>query len=95
MMPSRRHSDHIKILIAMFLDWIEDRNMDKHLAAIAIFCVSVRITEWAIGFATEHWAKSGLETAAIIGSLTGPWSVDQTYALKYWFASIDSTLKES
>jgi uncharacterized membrane protein len=69
-------------------DWFEKRNIDKHIGAIAIFGITVMITNWAMGYANAHPEKSGVDIGAIIASLTAPWSFAQTFALKYWFESV-------
>lgn len=74
---------------ARFWDWVDERQIDRHVASLAIFAVTWRLTTWAMAFASAHPDKSGLEVAAIIAALTGPWSIAQAAALRFYFDSRD------
>ena len=70
-------------------DWFDNRQIDRHIASVAIFAVTWKLTEWAMTYAALHPDKPGLEVAAIIAALTGPWSLAQAAALKFYFDSRD------
>lgn len=85
----RRWTDSWVGRCANLWDWFDRRQIDRHLASIAIFAVTWKLTEWAMAFAGSHPEKPGLEIAAIIAALTGPWSLAQAAALKFYFDSRD------
>jgi hypothetical protein len=66
-------------------DWIDKRDIDKHLLSMGIFYGTVKLTEWAMAFAQAHPDKPGLELAAIIGAVTGPYMALQAAAVKFYF----------
>ena len=75
--------------LARFWDFIDNRAIDKHVASICIFSVTWKLTEWAMTYATTNADKFGVEIAAIIAALTGPWTIAQAAALKFYFDSRD------
>lgn len=68
-------------------DWIDRRDIDKHLLTMAVFWGTAKLTEWAMVFAATHAAKPGLEIAAIIAAVTTPYMALQAAAIKYYFES--------
>jgi hypothetical protein len=74
-------------LLGAFWDWIDARDIDKHAVSIFIMAGTWKVTEWAMNFAEAHHSMSGLEMAAIIGAVLGPYSLLQGAAIKYYFES--------
>lgn len=70
-------------------DFIDARDIDKHVVSLVILWGTWSITRWAMGFAAAMAAMkvSGLEIAAIIGAVIGPYSMLQGYALKVYFGA--------
>ncbi len=66
-------------------DWIDQRQIDKHLLSLGVFWGTVKLTEWAMAFAALHADKPGLEIAAIIAAVTAPYMALQAAAIKYYF----------
>lgn len=80
--PKRRAED--RGLITRFYDWIDERQVDKHFVSLAILAGTVRVTEWAMGYASGS-ARPGLEVAAIIAAVTAPYMALQAAAIGFYF----------
>lgn len=65
-------------------DWVDKRDIDKHAVSLFIMWGTWKLTEWAMQFAT-HGDRPGLEVAAIIGAVAGPYLALQGFALKWYF----------
>ena len=85
----RRWTDGWLHKCASLWDWFDNRQIDRHLASLAIFFLSWKITSWAMGYADLHPDKSGVEVGAVIAALMLPWSAAQAAALKFYFDSRD------
>jgi hypothetical protein len=72
-------------------DWIDKRDVDKHAVSLAVLYGTKVLTDWAMAFAALHADKSGIELAAIIGAVTGPYMVLQGACIKFYFESRPST----
>ena len=68
-------------------DWIDARDIDKHAVSLGVFYGTIKITEWAVSYANAAAAlgRSGLETAAVIGSVVAPYMALQGAAIKFYF----------
>lgn len=89
MNDARRKTDTWIGRCANLWDWFDGRQIDRHVASLAIFAVTWKMTEWAMAYATLHPDKAGLEVAAVIAALMGPWSIAQAAAIKFYFDSRD------
>ena len=87
--PHRRSIDTWLERANLFWNWVDARQIDRHVVAGIILTVSTWIVWWATHFADTHPDKTGIELAAIIGAVMVPWAPMQTFALKYWFESRD------
>lgn len=90
MIEHRRETDKgwlcwIALRASQTWDFIDQRDIDKHLMAWAIFGMTCYITKWALDFVWIYPDKSGLETAAQIGAVMAPWSAVQMYVVKQYF----------
>lgn len=65
-------------------DWIDKRDIDKHLVSLAILTGTVFITRWAMRYA-EHGDRPGLEVAAIIAAVSAPYMALQAAAIAFYF----------
>lgn len=87
--PQRRRTDSVfGALIksgAAVWDFIDRRQIDKHLVSLVILYGTVKMTEWAMGFAAALGAKPGLEVAAVIAAVTAPYMALQAAALAFYF----------
>lgn len=67
-------------------DWIDKRDIDKHIVSVAILYGTVQQVAWAMAFAAAS-PRPGLEVAAIIAAVTTPYAALQAAALKFYFES--------
>lgn len=65
-------------------EWIDKRDIDKHVVSIFIMVGTMRMTDWAMKFA-ETGDRPGLEVAAIIGAVTAPYMALQAAAIAFYF----------
>ena len=73
--------------VSRIWDWLDQRQMDKHVLSLGVFCGTVKLTEWAMVFAAAQHEKPGMEVAAIIAAVTAPYMALQAAAIKYYFES--------
>ena len=81
--PRRRSEDTGWITRAW--DWIDARDIDKHFVSLAILGGTIRISEWAMTYASAETDKSGLEVAAVIAAVTAPYMALQAAAIGFYF----------
>jgi hypothetical protein len=67
-------------------DWIDQRDIDKHIVSLIILAGTAHVTLWAMHYA-ETGNRPGLEVAAIIAAVTAPYMALQGAAIKFYFAS--------
>ena len=77
--------------LEQFWDWIDKRDIDKHVVSLAVLYGTKIMTSWAMAFAAAHADKSGLELGAVIAAVTGPYMGLQAAAIKFYFDSRPST----
>jgi hypothetical protein len=68
--------------VTFLWDWIDNRQIDKHLVSIAVLYGTWRLTEWAMIFATSHPDVNG---AAVIAAVTAPYAALQGASIKFYF----------
>jgi len=66
-------------------DFVDARDIDKHLISIVILIGTAKVTGWAFRFAEAHMDKSGAELALVIASVTAPYMALQAAALGFYF----------
>jgi len=66
-------------------DWIDSRDIDKHVLSVGIFYGTVKLSSWAMAFAMLHADKPGIEIAAIIAAVTAPYMALQAAAISFYF----------
>ena len=74
----------IALRAQQFWDWIDKRDIDKHVASVAILIGTGLVTTWAMGYA-ETAERPGLEVAAIIAAVLAPYMALQAGALAWYF----------
>lgn len=82
--PQRRETDGWFGWLTRIWDWIDKRDIDKHVSSWVIIYGTLRITEWCFQYARDF---PNMETAAIIAAITVPWSALQMASLKWYFDS--------
>ena len=70
-------------------DWVDKRQIDRHAVSLAILYGTVKVLQWAMGFAAEHPDIDGLHMAAIMGAVTAPYMALQGAAIKFYFEARD------
>lgn len=68
-------------------DWVDARQVDKHIASAIILLGTIQVTQWAMTYATAHTDKSGIEIAAIIAAVLVPYNALQAAALSFYFSA--------
>lgn len=68
-------------------DWIDKRDIDKHVVSVVIMLGTIKILEWATGYADRHADKSGLEVAAVMAAVLAPYMALQAAAISFYFKS--------
>lgn len=76
---------NISYWLTRIWNFIDERDIDKHIVCLAIFYGSFRVMRWSFEFAQKLDTQPGLEVAAIIGSITVPLTVILPFALKFYF----------
>lgn len=75
-------------------DWIDKRDIDKHIVILYILYGTKILTDWAMLFSITNAARPGIEVAAIIAAVTGPYMGLQAAAIKWYFESRPTSAKE-
>lgn len=74
--------------VASFLsscwDFIDKRDIDKHAICWSVFYVTIKLLIWTCHFAATS-PRPGMEVAAIIGAVWGPWSLVQGGVINWYF----------
>jgi ribose/xylose/arabinose/galactoside ABC-type transport system permease subunit len=65
-------------------DWFDKRQIDAHILTGFIAWGTWRLTVWTVHFAQVS-DRPGMEVAAIIAAIMGPWSLLQGASLKFHF----------
>lgn len=88
-MIHRRRTDGWFGWLTRIWDFIDAREIDKHAVSISVMYGTLLVTEWAMGFAESQSAlgRSGVEIAATIAAVLGPYSLLQAAAIKFYFSS--------
>ncbi len=66
-------------------DWIDQRDIDKHIMAWAVFVMTYYIVFWSLEYIWAHPDKPGLEVGAIIAAVMVPWAPVQAAVIKWYF----------
>lgn len=74
----------IAAALSAFWDWVDKRDIDKHLMSWAVFTVTVFLVIWSCHFAM-HSPRPGMDVAAILGAVWGPWNLVQGVVVGWYF----------
>lgn len=90
--PQRRRTDKgtlcwLAMRASELWDWIDKRNIDKHVVAAAILFGTIKVTEWAMQFAKDLHDRPGIEVAAVIAAVLAPYMALQAAAIAFYFRS--------
>ena len=72
--------------LARWWDFVDRRDIDKHLVCWCVLYGTVILTRWAMAFAWQS-ERQGLEIAAIIAAVTAPYMVLQGSVVAFYFKS--------
>ena len=75
----------VALRAGQFWDFIDKRQIDKHIVSLAILYGTVLVTKWATGYADTHEGKTGIELAAVIAAIMGPYMALQAAAISFYF----------
>ncbi len=81
--PRRRSED--KGWLTRAWDWVDERDIAKHAVSLAILFGTIRVTHWAMGYASAETDKSGVEVAAVIAAVSAPYMALQAAAIGFYF----------
>jgi hypothetical protein len=82
----RRETDGWLGGIVRFWNWVDRRDIDKHLVSLAILFGTAILTRWAMHYA-EIGNRPGMEVAAIIAAVTAPYMALQAAAISFYFTA--------
>jgi hypothetical protein len=77
----------IAVRAADMWDWVDKRDIDKHIITGWTLYMSSRVTFWAMAFAEAHPTMPGLEIAAIVGAVTGIVALMAGAVIKFHFTA--------
>lgn len=66
-------------------DWIDARDIDKHVISLAIFYGTTEVLAWGMKFAEKYDGLNGLDLAAIIAAVLAPYMALQAAAVAFYF----------
>lgn len=94
--PRRRATDKgllclVALRFSQLWDFIDARDIDKHLVAAVLMWQTYHVTWWAFAFAEKVATRPGLEVAAVIAAVLGPWSLLVGAAVKFYFSARTET----
>lgn len=83
----RRRTDGWFGWLTRLWDFVDKREIDKHVVSLVVLYGTMIVTQWAMRFAETQSAlgRSGVEIAAIIAAVLGPYSILQAAAIKFYF----------
>lgn len=89
---NRRASDGgilcwVALRAGQFWDFIDKRDVDKHVVTWWSFYVTGYLIDWSLEFVFKHPDKPGLEVAAIVTAIMLPWTPVQGAIVKWYFES--------
>lgn len=82
---NRRSTDGLFGLLSRWWDFIDRRDIDKHFVSLMVLWGTYKLTTWAMFYVTSCEGKTGIEIAAIIAAVTGPYMALQAAAIKFYF----------
>ena len=75
----------LALRLSQLWQFIDDRDIDKHAMAWAVFYVTLELLHWTLNFVWVYPEKPGLEVAAIVGAIMATWTPVQAIVIKWYF----------
>jgi hypothetical protein len=72
-------------LMGMFWDWFDQRDVEKHVVAMATLYASYLVISWSMVYATANVARSGTDIAAVLAAINVPMTAFQAAVVKWYF----------
>lgn len=90
MIEQRRYDDlgflcRVARYASMGWDWFDKRQILERFVSLAILFGTVKVTSWAMDFASTHSEKTGFEAATIIAAVAAPYMALQGAAIAFMF----------
>jgi hypothetical protein len=79
----RRCTDSWLARLGQIWDFIDNRDIDKHLVSIAIFYGTIEIMAWAKAYATTYAGSA--DVPLTIAAVVAPYMALQAAAVKFYF----------
>ncbi len=80
----QRKSDRWAASFVAFWDFIDKRDIDKHVVSVVIMWGTWRLTTWAMAYASSAHVDA-VGSAAIIAAVTAPYAALQAAAIAFYF----------
>ena len=75
----------VALRAGQFWEFIDRRDIDKHIVTLCILYGTVVVTRWGMAYAEAHSDKAGLEVAAILAAIGAPYMALQAAAISFYF----------
>lgn len=72
-------------LAALFWDWFDKRDIEKHLIAVSTLLVTYMVIKWSMHYAEMNVARSGTDIAAVLAAINVPIATLQGAVIKWYF----------
>lgn len=69
-------------VVKQFWDWVDERDIDKHVVTTVVLWNTISITKWGMSFAS---ANPTLDGATILAAVIAPFSLLQAAAIKWFY----------
>ncbi len=66
-------------------DWVDKREIDKHVISAAILYGTINVLAWAMHYAATNTDKAGSDVALVIAAVTAPYMALQAAAIRFYF----------
>ena len=70
-------------LLTQVWDWIDHREIDKHLVSLVILMGTARVIKWAMAYAALHGSEPNCPL--VIAAVVAPYSILQGAAIQQYF----------
>lgn len=72
---------------SLLWDFIDKRDIDKHLMAWATFYITIYLVDWTLDYIYQHPEKSGAELGMVVAAYMVPWNLTQAVVIKWYYES--------
>lgn len=66
-------------------EWIDKRDIDKHLVMVLIMWGTIKITSWAMKYVDLHPDDAGADVGLKVGAVLLAWNIIATPAIGWYF----------